>query len=80
MTEDHSTTAPGTTGETSKTPDPPTRSLPSLATMRDLTSLAIAVMIFVHETFLVDAADPALIAAASALIGLPLVARAESRK
>ena len=80
MTEDETTTAPGQTGDRSDTPDPPPRPAPSLATLRDIASLSIAVMIFVHETFLVPAAQPALIAAALALLGLPLVARAESRK
>lgn len=53
---------------------------PSLPTLRDLTSIGLAVMIFVHETLLVEAADPALIAAGFALLGFPAVVRAESRR
>jgi hypothetical protein len=51
-----------------------------LPAVRDLTSLLLAAMILVNETLVAETSDPALVAAALALLGFPLVARADSRK
>lgn len=67
-----------TSGEGSVDP-PPRLRLPSVPVLRDLVSLGLATLILVHETLAAGSSDPALITAACALLGLPLVARAEGR-
>ena len=52
-------------------PDPHARAKPWVRIGRDLSLLAIAVFILIHETVAPGAPDPVLIAAALGCLGLP---------
>ena len=54
-----------------KKPDPHARAKPWVRIGRDLSLLAIAVFILMHETISAGAPDPVLIAAALGCLGLP---------
>lgn len=56
------------------TPGPPRRP-PSRAAIRDVVSVALAVVIIIHETLAAGTAEPALLALAAGLLGIPLAAR-----
>ncbi len=53
---------------------------PSLwSALRDVALVVLGATIAIHETVIAETSDPALLALAAALLGLPLVVRAEGR-
>lgn len=53
---------------------------PSLwSAMRDVILVALGTVIVLHELIVAETTDPALLALAAALLGLPLVVRADRR-
>lgn len=58
---------------------PPSWWPPSRELLRDVASIACGVVIVLHETVWTPTAEPALLALAAGLLGLPLVARSGGR-